>query len=150
MSAGFIAQDQVTVNGSLYDDGSYILRALTASQMRLSGAGALAKGKIVPANQGPEVTISAQSAGYFDFGRVFWLTGANAGLEMEVKTWDGTSALKLLFKMPNPIAIGDTFIVTPGCSKTIPPCVAFGQILNRDAEDFVKGEDAALSYPNAQ
>jgi hypothetical protein len=151
ISAGFQNLDQIEVSGSLYNDGTFNLKALAAGLMTIQGGqDPKGDGKLITSPSGPSTTITTEAPGYFDFGLVYWLTGANAGLVMEVKTWDGTSALKLLFQMPNAIAIGDTFIVTPGCSKRLPACLYFGQILNRDAEDFVKGEDAALQYANAQ
>jgi uncharacterized phage protein (TIGR02218 family) len=146
VAAGFKDLDLITVSGSHREDGNYNLNHVSEDGDEMTVQGSL------PYNDpaGWTITITTATPGYFDFGRVTWLTGLNAGLSMEVKTWDGTSALKLLFQMPYPVQAGDTFKITPGCDKRLPTCQSFGQILNFDGEAFVPGEDAALEYANAQ
>ncbi len=145
-AAGFLDGDLITVSGSHREDGNYNVNHVEAAGAYMTVQGSLPHDD----PQGWVITITTARPGYFDFGRVTWLTGANAGLSMEVKTWDGTSLLKLLFQMPYPVQVGDTFKITPGCDKRLPTCQSFGQILNFDGEAFVPGEDAALEYANAQ
>ncbi len=76
-------------------------------------------------------TTGAPPAGYFDAGLITWLTGANAGRRMEVKTSALDGALTLQLPMVSVIAPGDTFSVSAGCAKTREVCVAeFGNVLN--------------------
>jgi uncharacterized phage protein (TIGR02218 family) len=99
---------------------------------------------------------------YFNYGILTWVTGANAGAAMDVANWDGTTII-LFESMANPIAIGDTFKVEPGCNKGTDCNTKFvgiklldgtttgagGNILNKHSEDFIPGMDSILDYPNA-
>jgi uncharacterized phage protein (TIGR02218 family) len=58
----------------------------------------------------------AEAADYWGAGVVEWLTGANAGLRMEVASFTG-GAFELHLAMPYTIAVGDTYSVVPGCRK---------------------------------
>jgi len=55
---------------------------------------------------------------WFDFGKVTWLAGENAGLSQEIKKQTG-SAFVLQLRMPFPIDIGDTYTMLPGCNKLL-------------------------------
>lgn len=55
----------------------------------------------------------------FTYGKVTWLTGANAGLTMHVKQSQSTGAVTLLFPMPFDITAGDTYAISYGCSKQL-------------------------------
>lgn len=59
----------------------------------------------------------AQAAGYFTWGKVLWLTGANAGLAMEVRTHASGGNILLVQPMPFTVAVGDTYTIWPGCQK---------------------------------
>jgi uncharacterized phage protein (TIGR02218 family) len=83
--------------------------------------------------------------GYFDQGVLTWLTGLNAGLLMEVDTWDGTT-ISLFESMPFTLAPGDTFKVEPGCNKTTDCQAKFSNIVNKQAEPFIPGTDAIMNY----
>lgn len=58
-----------------------------------------------------------QNDGYFDFGFITWLTGNNAGLTSEVKSYVG-GTITLWAAMEYEIEVGDTYEITPGCDKT--------------------------------
>ena len=62
-----------------------------------------------------------QASDYFGGGYVVWLTGANAGLRMEVRSFL-TTAIMLVLPMPNAIALGDTFDIVVGCRKRKVDC----------------------------
>lgn len=67
------------------------------------------------------VTGLSQPDGYFSQGTIECLTGANAGTKRTVKTYAGGTAtlfLPFLFAV-NP---GDTFVIYPGCDKTLTTC----------------------------
>lgn len=90
----------------------------------------------------------AEAPGFFNFGRLTWLTGDNAGYSSEVKSSDG-STIVLWDTMPNIIQIGDTYDIHPGCDKT-----KNGHLLyNADMVDFggfpdVPGQDSINQTPD--
>ena len=62
---------------------------------------------------------------YFQFGILTWVTGANAGIRMEVKSWTlATSTMELFLPMPYDIQVGDTYTVHAGCNKTRSDCLS--------------------------
>lgn len=89
-------------------------------------------------------------ADWWNYGILEWLTGANAGLKIDVKDDSGAGVLQLFLAMPNLPTIGDTFLVKAGCDKRRTTCSGkFDNIFNRRAEDDVPGADVALDYPDA-
>lgn len=75
------------------------------------------------------IDANAREDQWYRYGNVTWLTGANAGLSLEVQAsffdpsyFPGNGDLSLIFSMPFDIAIGDTFTVYPGCDKTEAHC----------------------------
>lgn len=95
--------------------------------------------------------FGTQATHYYTGGLVTWLTGANAGLAMEVQTHSnpGTWAL-LTHQMPFTIAAGDTFSVTPGCMKRYAEdCIAkFNNGVNFRGFPHLPGVDAFMG-PNS-
>ncbi len=94
---------------------------------------------------------------FFQYGTLIWLTGQNAGLQVDVRdslgvvTQGGVSSkpyMQLLEMMPNPIEIGDTFVATVGCAKTRFACQNFNNVDNLRAFPDMPTEDRALSTPN--
>lgn len=57
----------------------------------------------------------AQAAGWADYGLVRFITGANAGLAMEIKTHASSGVLTLQLDMPRTVAVDDTLTVEAGC-----------------------------------
>lgn len=92
-------------------------------------------------------------AGWFERGRLVWLTGANAGRAIEVRAHrvrDGAAELELWQPMAGAIEAGDTFRVTAGCDKRFATCVAkFGNGINFRGFPHMPGNDFALSYARA-
>lgn len=60
----------------------------------------------------------AEASDYWGAGVVRWLTGANAGLEMEITVY-AAGVFTMALPMPNAIAVGDTFSIIPGCRKRL-------------------------------
>ncbi len=88
-----------------------------------------------------------QPDGYFQMGLVEWLTGANAGLEIEVKTYT-SGVFTLVQPMPYAIATGDTFSATRGCDRTFTTCrTVFNNVLNFRGEPHLPGIDQILKLP---
>jgi uncharacterized phage protein (TIGR02218 family) len=69
----------------------------------------------------PSTTFS-QSAGYFTQGVVTCTAGANAGLSQTVKLHDTSGHLELTAPWLLTPAVGDSFSVIAGCSKTMTQC----------------------------
>jgi hypothetical protein len=84
----------------------------------------------------------------FNYGVLLWLTGANAGYEMEVKDWALSTHTMILFeKMPHTIQIGDTFAVSMGCDRRLATCkMRYNNVVNMRAEPYLPGTDEVLRY----
>ena len=97
--------------------------------------------------------LTAFADAWFTGGKLMWLTGANAGLAMEVKRYSkGTSAgvFELWQPMPEDVATGDTFTVTVGCDKTFATCKAkFSNADNFRGFPYIPGNDTSISYPSS-
>jgi hypothetical protein len=95
-----------------------------------------------------EAVSLADADGAFNYGVLLWLTGANAGYEMEVKSWIlGTHTVTLFEKMPFVIAIGDTFAIAMGCDRRLATCKArFNNVVNFRGEPYLPGTDEVLRY----
>jgi uncharacterized phage protein (TIGR02218 family) len=61
--------------------------------------------------------------GYFDFGRVEFITGENAGFSYEVKSSTTADGKVILSNTPRaPLAPGDALWIWPGCDKQLATC----------------------------
>jgi uncharacterized phage protein (TIGR02218 family) len=90
---------------------------------------------------------SLKPDGYFQMGLVEWLTGANAGLEIEVKTY-ASGVFTLVQPMPYTIAAGNTFKAIRGCDRTFETCrTVFNNVLNFRGEPHLPGIDQILKLP---
>jgi uncharacterized phage protein (TIGR02218 family) len=97
-----------------------------------------------PYTSGGTVTPLGGGTGYFDFGKVTWITGANAGLSMEVKAYV-PGQVTLYLPAPYPIGVGspsDTFSISAGCDKSFTTCRdRFSNVVNFRGEPYVPGVD---------
>ena len=95
-----------------------------------------------------EAVSLADADDAFNYGVLLWLSGANAGYEMEVKEWVLASHTMTLFeKMPFVIAIDDTFAVTMGCDRRLATCKArYDNVVNFRGEPYLPGTDEVLKY----
>lgn len=86
----------------------------------------------------------SEAAGLFSFGTLTFLSGENAGLAAEVKTFfPGTFTLFLPF--PYAVAAGDEYQVTQGCDKTFDTCAGrFANAVNFRGEPHLPGTDRLL------
>ena len=55
--------------------------------------------------------------GYFNYGRLTWLTGENINRQMEIKSQTAGGAFILQLGMKRSITVGDTLRIYPGCNK---------------------------------
>jgi uncharacterized phage protein (TIGR02218 family) len=94
--------------------------------------------------------LGAFADGWFTAGRVAWSTGANAGLAMEVKTHRVSAAgvqITLWQTMAEPLAEGDTFVVTAGCDKSFATCRdRFANGVNFRGFPQIPGNDFVIQY----
>jgi len=82
---------------------------------------------------------------FFSDGVVKFTSGANAGLQMEVKSYLEGSDITLVLPLPYTIAIGDGFEITAGCDKNFTTCInKFANAINFHGEPDVPGMDAIL------
>jgi len=89
--------------------------------------------------------------GWFDGGVVGWLTGENAGLEMEIKRWTNSpDTVELHLPMPFNVQVGDTFETAPGCDLRIETCLSkFNNVVNFRGFPHMPTRDAVLAYPDS-
>ena len=92
----------------------------------------------------------ANPSDYYRYGRVAWLTGANAGLQMEVKEHTqepGGAVVTLQLPFPFQVALGDTAMLEAGCDRRFAEsCVAkFQNGINFRGEPHLPGTDAILT-----
>jgi uncharacterized phage protein (TIGR02218 family) len=97
------------------------------------------------------IEITDFTANYLDDGLVTWLTGQNAGVSMELKTYLISGQFVILWLgMSFAISVGDTYRYTPGCDKRRDTCFnKFNNVLNFHGEPDMPGPDKMLSYPDA-
>lgn len=90
--------------------------------------------------------------GWFNGGLVTFESGPNAGVSMEVKSWDvGSGEVELYLSVPNNIKPGDLFSIYPGCDKSRISCAAiFNNIRNFFGSPDVPGQDDLLRYPDSK
>jgi uncharacterized phage protein (TIGR02218 family) len=91
--------------------------------------------------------------GWFTAGKISFTSGANNGLAVEVKTHRvdaGGVSIELWQQMPEPIAAGDTFVVTAGCDKRFATCRdRFANTVNFRGFPHIPGNDFVISIPIA-
>jgi uncharacterized phage protein (TIGR02218 family) len=96
--------------------------------------------------------LDAYSDGWFTAGKLTFAGGANAGLGVEVKIHRNAAAVAFTLwqAMPQPIAAGDTFVVTAGCDKAFATCHGrFANAVNFRGFPHIPGNDFVMSYPTA-
>jgi uncharacterized phage protein (TIGR02218 family) len=86
----------------------------------------------------------SEADGFFDGGKVVWLTGANAGQSKEIKA-QVAGAIELQEPMPRAIATGDTAVCYAGCLKRKEDCLGkFNNYPRFGGFPEVPGQDQVL------
>jgi uncharacterized phage protein (TIGR02218 family) len=97
--------------------------------------------------------LDAFADGWFTAGKIFFTSGANDGLAVEVKVHRvdaGGVTIELWQQMPETIAVGDTFTITAGCDKRYATCRdRFANGINFRGFPHIPGNDFVVSFPNA-
>lgn len=87
-----------------------------------------------------------EHANTFQWGNAKWLTGDNAGTEMEVLHQFETR-VQLFLPMKFTIQVGDTLELIEGCNKTWDQCKAFGNGQFFGGEPYLAGGDLLTRVP---
>jgi uncharacterized phage protein (TIGR02218 family) len=97
--------------------------------------------------------LDAFDDGWFTAGKVAFTSGANDGLAVEVKVHRvdaGGVLIELWQQMPEPIAVGDIFVVTAGCDKRYATCRdRFANGVNFRGFPHIPGNDFVVRYSNS-
>lgn len=119
---------------------------LTSSVYRGEGVITVLRGTSAFAVSG----LDAFEEGWFSAGKLTFGSGANAGLAVEVKRHrlDGELVVIELWQaMPEPLAAGDSFIVTAGCDKRFATCRnRFNNAVNFRGFPHIPGNDFVMRY----
>jgi len=92
-------------------------------------------------------TGRTEANAWFDYGSVRWLTGPNAGIKSEVKTY-ASGQFILHDILPGTIGIGDIYLAVTGCDKRSATCkVKFQNFENFKGETAIPGTDSLYNYP---
>lgn len=92
-------------------------------------------------------TNSGASSGYFNLGVFRFLTGANAGRSLPIKShWlSGAGYFAFPVSWPNAIALGDTYEAFPGCDKSLTTCEAkFGNRIHFRGQPFIPAPETTV------
>lgn len=98
----------------------------------------------------------SEATDVFRYGKITWSTpgsadtylGNNAGLEMEIKSFNPATKEFVLFEaMPYEISVDDEYTVTYGCDKSKATCRdRFDNVVNFRGEPFIPGFDKMMDY----
>jgi len=96
------------------------------------------------------VTLDGPAApnDYYGEGTLAFLDGANAGVQLKVRSHQ-SGVLTLATPAPFPIAAGTEVRVVAGCRKRLQDCRdRYANVLNMRAEPHIPGIDALTAYPS--
>ena len=99
--------------------------------------------------------LSTSTLDYFNYGKFTWTSGANNGLEVDVKDYRASNEIELQLNLPFDVEVGDTFDVIPGCNKTITHCKdkfeqPTGNYVNFGGFPFIPGTDRMAASPSSR
>lgn len=96
-------------------------------------------------------TLSDGPDDLFTLGRAIFTSGDNDGLGGEVKAWDlASKQIELSLPVPFDIDVGNAVTLTAGCTKLLPACRdTYDNTHNRQAHDYIPGNDKLFDYPDA-
>lgn len=86
---------------------------------------------------------------YYTFGLVEFLEGPNTGATLEIEEWRSDGRIVLSFVTPYPIENGINVRIRRDCDKLHATCVAYGNIVNMNAEHLTPTQDQSLMVPGA-
>lgn len=89
------------------------------------------------------VSNSSRPSGFFNEGKVTFISGFLQGTTIDVATWDG-STFSLWQPLPFPPGVGDTIVAVAGCAKTMEACIAYNNIDYFGGQSYVPGVDRLI------
>lgn len=105
---------------------------------------------LVKDQQAINFTDPGTGTGRFNYGRAQFTTGANAGIQLEIKQSSKLgSALQLIFVAPwsLPVNVGDTAFLEEGCDRTFSVCTAkFQNAGNNRSEPYIVGNTRVIRW----
>lgn len=117
---------------------------LLSPRMRAAGTVSVGRGASAFSCDG----LGGYDSGWFSQGRLQWTSGDNAGAVAEVKLHHAhAEGVELLLwgEASRPVQLGDAFVVSAGCDKTLAVCAArFGNAANFRGFPHMPGNDFAL------
>jgi uncharacterized phage protein (TIGR02218 family) len=95
---------------------------------------------------------SGQAGDYYNYGKITFSVGLNAGIAMQVEDYNGTNQMiTLLEPMPFTVAAGDAFSLIAGCDRRFDTCkTRFNNKDNFRGFPHIPGLDKALTVPANQ
>lgn len=106
---------QPSCKNNLFDSRCGLLKAAWGVAGAATGAGD-GRGSSFP-------HALSQAVGWFDRGRVTFTSGPNTGLTRSVRKHT-SGEVQLLQTLPYPVQEGTTFLIYPGCTRTLAVCEA--------------------------
>lgn len=87
--------------------------------------------------------------GYYDFGKIRWTTGSNAGFTSEVKTYAATgNVFEIQRAVPFDIAVSDEFVLQVGCDRRYTTCRdKFDNLLRFGGFPYIPGVHYMIRQP---
>lgn len=83
-------------------------------------------------------TSRTEAADYFGLGTIAFTTGPNVGLKpKEIKSFQVGGTFEVFEPFYYPVSVGDAYVATPGCRRTMAACKAWSNILNFGGFSFV-------------
>jgi len=87
-------------------------------------------------------------SGWYSYGRIQMMSGANSGIAREVRAHtqsSGQARLQLQEALPFDVAVGDTAVLEAGCDRRLETCRdKFGNTVNFRGEPHVPGTETLL------
>lgn len=100
----------------------------------------------VESNDTFRANIAAPDRNKFQWGLATWLTGNNAGGQMEIIR-NHNQRLHLFLPMPYDIEVGDSVSMIYGCDKNFTTCGDYDNRRRFGGEPFLASSDLLISYP---
>ncbi len=136
---------QPTCRATLGDDRCQVV--LGSYQWRGEVTGVVQNRELSTMVIGQSVFAKPGQDNFYNNGRIEFTTGAARGERAKILS-HAQSQMNLLTRPFNRIAVGDRFIVTVGCDKSLDECrVKFNNTDNFRGEPFVPGPNALLRSP---
>lgn len=86
---------------------------------------------------------------YFTLGVLEFVDGDNATATLEIESWTADGWVDLTFVTPFAVTIGTAVRLRQDCDKLAPTCIAYGNIINMNAEHLTPTENQSLMVPGA-